>query len=214
MITAFHHFDGTHFLCCIFQDSTVRHRGQDIEPLLSSFVVISMDELDDGFLKFMIGAEFVQIVHFTLQDPPESFHWTIVYTSTNTGHALNHTCFIKFMFELSVGVLITTVAVKQRFRIRILLDSKVKCVKDQLVVIARTYRKRYDAIVLKIKDCAEVEFLTITVLHLSHIGQPLLIKLFSGKVSVQNIFCCDFRSRASISRSLSSDDRLQAYNAR
>ena len=30
----------------------------------------------------------IQIVHFGFNDAPEAFHWAIVYTAANTGHAL------------------------------------------------------------------------------------------------------------------------------
>jgi len=68
-----------------------------------------MDELDNGFLKFIIGTEFVQIVHFGLQNTPESFHRNIIDAASHARHALHHAGFIKFLLELFVDILKTTV---------------------------------------------------------------------------------------------------------
>jgi len=197
------------FLCSVFQNRTIGHWSQYIELPLPAFIIVSMYKLAYGFLELVIGMKLAQVVHFALEDSPEAFHGTIVDASTNTGHTLNHTGFIKFMSELSVGILETAVAVKQGFCIGILFDGKVKRIENQLVVIACTYSKGNDAIVFKVKDCAEVEFLAITVLEFSYIGQPLLIELFSCKVPVEYIFRCHFGCGTSILRSFSSDDRFQ-----
>jgi len=172
-----------------------------------------MDKLDDGFLKFMIGMKMAQIVHFALEDSPEAFHGPIVDTSTNTRHALNHARFIQLMSEPSIGILKTAVAVKQRFGTGILFNGKIKGIENQFVVVTRTYGERYNAIVLKIKDCTEIEFLTTPVLHFGHISQPFLIELFRCEVAIEYVFGCDFRSGSLILGSLSSDDRLQAHQA-
>ena len=80
--------------------------------MLTPLVVVVMDKLSYCINKLLIGFKMVEIIHFTLQDAPESLHRAIVNTSTNTGHTLLHSLLVQFRLELLTRVLESSVTVK------------------------------------------------------------------------------------------------------
>jgi len=80
--------------------------------------------------------EFLQIVHLGFDNSPKAFHRSIINASANTGHTLDSTNAIKLIFELFIGTLKASVAMKKWLCIGDLwLLLGQKGFKDKLVVI-------------------------------------------------------------------------------
>ena len=61
---------------------------------LNSSGVIVSDVVLNSRNQFFSGRESSSILFFLLQDAPKAFHWTIVNTVRNSGHALLHVVFL------------------------------------------------------------------------------------------------------------------------
>ncbi len=73
----------------------------------------------NSFNEHFTARELFKIVHLRFQDPPPAFHWSIIKTSSDTRHTLNHTHINNFLVKYLVCVLETSVAVEYGFRIGI-----------------------------------------------------------------------------------------------
>ena len=115
-----------------------------------------MDVAIDCPDQFPSVCESVQVIHFRFQHTPETFHWAIVDTPANSGHALAHLRCLEFIVKRLTGILKTSVAVKQRMCARIVEDSFIKGIKDKSVIVTVTDFVCYDPLVVQIKDCAQI----------------------------------------------------------
>lgn len=118
---------GPWFLCSIFEQLTVGHRRQFVQPLLSAFIVVEMDVIFYCRGKAIIILEFSKIVHLAFQDSPEALHRAIVDTVPSAGHTLLHTGLVQLRLEYLVGILKSPVAVKQRVNVGIFRYCQIKC---------------------------------------------------------------------------------------
>ena len=111
---------------------------QHSESSLVSLVVVVIDIFFDHGYKRFTATEAVAIVSFSLKDPPESFHRTIVDALGYSGHALNHAGAFELCMECPIGVLESTIAVAKRSSSRISGYSLVECSEHQRIVIMVT----------------------------------------------------------------------------
>ena len=95
------------------------HWGEYAQPALVAFVVVIVDVFGDHLNHLLTTGKFMLVVTFSLQDPPESFHWSIVDAFSDSGHALYHPMVQKFLMEHVACVLEASVTVKQGVRIRV-----------------------------------------------------------------------------------------------
>ena len=89
-------------------------RSQRSESSLVSFVVVVIDIVFNHGYKLFAAAEAFAIVSFSLKDPPESFHRTVIYALRYSGHALRHAGILQFGMECPVGILEATVTMAKR----------------------------------------------------------------------------------------------------
>ncbi len=139
---------GAIFLC-----SRIKLHGcHAAKPLLASPYVVEIYVLFNGICQFLIAHKLFQIVHFRFQDTPESFHRAVVNASANCGHALYYLCFAQFGSGNFTCVLESTVAVKQRMCVGMLVNRFVKCIEHELVIIACPNLECHDPSVIQVKD--------------------------------------------------------------
>ena len=104
--------------------------------MLTPLVVVVMDKLSYCINKLLIGFKMVEIIHFTLQDAPESLHRAIVNAVGYTRHTLCHTGFFQHMVKGSVCVLETAVTVEQRMCIWVSLHCGLECIEHNGIVLS------------------------------------------------------------------------------
>ena len=114
------------------------HRSQYPESSLVSFVVVVIDIVFDHSYKLFAAVEALAIITFSLQDPPESFHWSIVDALRYSGHTLSHAGIFQFGMECPVGVLESSVAVAKGSSSRISAHCLVESSEHQRIVIMVT----------------------------------------------------------------------------
>ena len=166
------------------------HWRLDEQTVLVTAVVVIVNVVCNHRDEVALACKCVPVVAFSFKDTPESLHRAVVNAAANTGHALRHTGIQQFLVEDSTGVLESTVTVEQRMCIWIFLNSLVKGVKDQFVVISATDNVADNSAVAQIKNCTQIEFVddwTFVPLELRHISQPLFIWLSRPKFTVQNV---------------------------
>ena len=110
-------------------------RCQNAKVTLETFSVVVMNITVNHFHQFSTVCETPPVITLSLQNTPEPFHGTIVNTAANTRHALCHASIDQPLVEISVGILKSTVTVKDRMCIRITLDGLCKSVEHKLVII-------------------------------------------------------------------------------
>ena len=86
-----------------------------------------------------------EVVHFRFENPPEALHKAVVDAAAGPGHTLRCMDTVQLCFELPVGVLIASVAVKQRMGAGVGAHRPVKGVKDKLIVVGSAQRIRNEA---------------------------------------------------------------------
>lgn len=151
------------------------------------------------------------MIYLTFKYSPESFHWSIVNASSNSGHALYHFCGRQLCSKALARVLESTVTMEQRMYIGVLLNRFVKGVEHQFIIIAGSNFICHNPSVIEVKDCTEVQLvylLAIIPLEFRHIGQPLLVRLVRMEIAVQNVLCGDFRDRWCVAVTLFAAYRL------
>lgn len=161
----------------------------------------------------MVILKVAKVVHFALENAPETFHGAVVDAAADTRHALYHSSLVQSGLELLTCILKTSVTMKQRVNIRVFRNGQIKGVKYELVIVASPHGERDNASVFEVEDCAQIQFFIISVLEFCDVGQPLLVKLFCCEITVQNILRRNFRGRTPVLRTLPADDGFQAHQS-
>ena len=139
----------------------------------------------------MLAGEPSAVIAFPLQNPPEALHRAVINAMGNTGHTLCHSGLCKFVVEGTVGILKTSVAMKQGMCVRIGLNRLVEGFENQRIVVALTKHIGHDAPVTEIQNGTQIEFVylsSLIPLEFCYIGKPLLVGLCSMELPVQKIF--------------------------
>ena len=116
-----------------------------------------------------------------------TFHRAIINTVGYTRHTLHHTGIFQHLVKGSIGVLETTVTVKQWMCVWIGLHSSFECVEHNRVVVAVTNNIRNDTSVIQIEGCTQIDFVdfnTFIPFELCNIGKPFHIWLWCMKATV------------------------------
>ena len=138
----------------------------------------------------MLAGEPSAVIAFPLQNPPEALHRAVINAMGNTGHTLCHSGLCKFVVEGTVGILKTSVAMKQGMCVRIGLNRLVEGFENQRIVVALTKHIGHDAPVTEIQNGAQIAFVnlgSLIPLEFCYIGKPLLVGLCSIELPIQKI---------------------------
>ena len=166
------------------------HRRQDAQIALHPPGVVVMDIVLDRLNKLPLTGEPSAVIAFPLQNAPEALHRAVVNAMRHTGHTLRHSRLHELVVESAVGVLEPSVAMKQGMRIRIGLNSLIKGLENQRVIVAFTEYIGHNTPVTEIQNGAQIEFVnlgSLVPLEFCYISEPLLIGLCGIKLSVQKI---------------------------
>lgn len=125
----------------------------------SKLSFVKLDVVFDCRNQLVSVGEFMKIVHFGFENSPIALHRSVVYTMTDSGHTLPHSCLHQFVVERLVCILKSSVAVEQRTGIRIHCNSFVKGGKDKFIVVAVTNLVGKDPPVIQVEDSTQIEFL-------------------------------------------------------
>ena len=167
------------------------HRCQHTQVALNSPGVVIADVALNHLNKLLLTGKMPAIIAFPFQDAPETFHGAIVNTVGHTGHTLHHSRLYKFLVECSACILVASVTVEQRTCVWIELNSPVKGLEYERIVIALTQRIGHDAPVTEVQNSAQIELMYLNTLipfELRHISEPLLIGFVSVKLTAQQVF--------------------------
>lgn len=133
----------------------------------------------------------MSIVHLTFQHSPEAFHWAIINAVCHSGHTLLHMEFLEPRVELPACILESPIAVEQRMCVRLKLNGLIKGAHHQWIVVMVTDLERHDSAVIQVEDSAQIDLVNFdasVVLKLGYVRQPLLVRRFGVKFSVQVVF--------------------------
>ena len=136
-----------------------------------------MDIVSDHLDKVPLTGEPSAVIAFPFQNAPEALHRAVVNAMRHTGHTLRHSGLYKFVVEGTVGILKSSVAVKQGMCVRIGLNCLVEGFENQRIVVALTKHIGHDAPVTEIQNGAQIEFVYLSPLipfEFCYIGEPLL----------------------------------------
>lgn len=111
--------------------------------------------------QLLMACEPPAIVPFPFQDAPESHRWPVVNTFTHSGHALLHICGFQLVAEPAVRALETSIAVKQRMRIRIRGDSSIRSIEYQWIIIAISDNVGHDSPAVQLEDGTQIYFVSL-----------------------------------------------------
>jgi len=178
------------FLCRQRIAVVLLHRCQNAQVALYPAVVVVDDIIFNHLHKLLTARKSSAVVPLTLENTPKAFHRAVVNTLGYSGHTLSHLRLLQLVVEYSVGVLETSVAMKQRMGIWIGFNSGIQGVEYERIIIAVTNNKGNDSAVVQIKDCAKVQLAyigTFVPLKLCHICQLLLIGHTCVKLAVQPV---------------------------
>ena len=90
------------------------HRSEYAKVPLEPFGIVVLNKVfNHGNQACSIGETF-PVISFSFQNSPESFHGPVINTLGNSGHALGHSGFGQHAVERTVGVLVSSITVKQR----------------------------------------------------------------------------------------------------
>ena len=82
---------------------------------VAGFAILRLVDVAFDYLnEFLFAGKSFAVIAFTFQDAPKSFHWAIINAMAHTGHTLRHTGLLELVVKSSAGILVTSVAVKQR----------------------------------------------------------------------------------------------------
>ena len=166
------------------------HWRQDTQIALHPSGIVITDIVFNHLYEVPLTGEPSAVIAFPLQNTPEALHRTVINAVGHTGHTLRHSGLYKFVLEGTVGILKSSVAVKQRMYVRIGLNRLVKGFKNQRIVVALTEHIGHNTPVTEIQDGAQIEFVnfgSLIPLEFSYIGKPLLIGLCGIKLPVQKV---------------------------
>ena len=167
------------------------HRREDAEVALDAPVVVVTDIIFNHIDQLFLRGKALAVVPFTLQDAPKALHGTVVNALGHAGHALRHTGLLQLVMEGTVGVLKTSVTMKERMRIGIGLYGSVEGLEYQWIVIPVAYHISDNATVIEVEDRAEINLVYLDALipfELCYIGQPFFVRLVRMEVAVKKIF--------------------------
>ena len=167
------------------------HRRQDAQIALDTSRVVIANILLDHLDKIVLAGEASAVIAFPFQDAPEALHRTVINAMRYAGHTLRHSSLHELVVESTVGVLETSVAMKQRMCVRIVLHRFVEGFENQRIVVVLTEHVRHNTPVTEIQNGAQIglaELGSFVPLEFCHISEPLLIGLYGIKLSVQKIF--------------------------
>ena len=179
-------------LCCHQILFMLLHRCQHTQVALYAAVVVVSDIALNHGNEIVPACKSLAIVSFSLEDSPEPLHRAVVNALGHSGHTLLHLCCLQPVIEGSVGVLKTSVTVKQRVCVRVGLNSSIQCVKYKRIIVAVTDNVSNDPAVIQIQNRTQIHLVynrSFVPLKLCYIGQPLLIGHSCMKLSVQPILC-------------------------
>ena len=166
------------------------HRRQDAQIALDTSRVVIANILLDHLDELVLAGETPAIIAFPLQNAPEALHRAIINAVGNAGHTLRHSGLYKFVVEGTVGILKSSVAVKQGMCVRIGLNCLVEGFENQRIVVALTKHIGHDAPVTEIQNGTQIEFVylsSLIPLEFCYIGEPLLVGLCGIEPPVQKI---------------------------
>lgn len=164
---------------------------QDTQIALNTSCVVIANILLDHLDKLVLAVEPSAIITFPLQNTPEALHWTVINAMRYAGHTLRHARLYELVVEGTVGVLETSVAMKQGMCVRISLHSFVEGFENQRIVVVLTERVRHNTPVTEIQNGAQIEFMdrvSLIPLEFRHISEPLFVGFCGIKLSIQKIF--------------------------
>lgn len=95
------------------------------------------------------------------------------------------------MVEDSIGILETSITVEQGMSVRISLNSLVKGLEYQRVIVTFANDIDYNTPIINIQNGAEIDlvyFRSLIPLELCHIGQPFFVGLFRMELAIQQVF--------------------------
>ena len=120
------------------------HGCQNSQAPLYTTVIIVINVGSNHVHEFLFAGETLPIVAFPFQNPPESFHGTIINAVGNARHTLGHPGSFQLGVEGAARVLKSSVTVEQRVGIRIGLYRFVKGLEYQS--ISRFARNTVDSL--------------------------------------------------------------------
>ena len=138
------------------------HRRHAFEPLPAAFVTVEIEIMLDFWNYIVTRSELSQVVHLGFEDPPEAFHWPVVNTSADVGHALPHIGCSELGVKDFARVLKSSVTVKQRVSIRICPYRLVKRFKYKRIIVAVSNLVWNNPPVVQIKDSTQLHFLNFS----------------------------------------------------
>ena len=112
------------------------HGSKYAKVPLKSFGVVVMNEIFNHIDQAHSVGKAYPVIPFSLEDAPESFHWSVINAFGDSGHTLGHSCFCQHAVKCAVSVLEASVTVAQRVCIRIRGNRCPECVKHQRIVIS------------------------------------------------------------------------------
>ena len=166
----------------------MKSRRQALQLCLDATVVVVIQICSQFLLEVFHGLKLLQIQQLTLKQPKEVLNHSVVHTVSLAAHALPDALFSEHPLVLFVLVLPALVGMKdQSGSIRYLLKSLVQ--HGGYHAQHRSVRDRVaDQITaVQVEDWREIQFLSEQT-EFCYIGNPLLVRLFGMKVSVQQIW--------------------------
>ena len=166
------------------------HWRQDTQIALHPSGIVIADIVFNHLDETPLAGEPSAIIALPLQNPPEALHRAVINAVRNSGHTLRHASLYKFVVEGTVGILKSSVAVKQGMCVRIGLNCLVEGFENQRIVVALTKHIGHDAPVTEIQNGTQIEFVylsSLIPLEFCYIGKPLLVGLCSIELPIQKI---------------------------
>ena len=166
------------------------HWRQDTQIALHPSGIVIADIVFNHLDETPLAGEPSAIIALPLQNPPEALHRAVINAVRNSGHTLRHASLYKFVAEGTVGILKSSVAVKQGMCVRIGLNRLAQGFENQRIIVALTEHIGHDAPVTEIQNGAQIEFVNLSSLiplEFCYIGKPLLVGLCSIELPVQKI---------------------------
>ena len=165
-------------------------RRQHAKISLDSSGVVIADIAADHVDKILPAGKTMAIIPLPLEDAPEALHRPVINTVGHSGHTLCHTSFLQLVVKAAVCILKATIRVKDRVGIGVALNSLLKGLKHQRIVIPVTDHKGDDASVVEVQNGAEIDLVDLNALiplELRYIREPLFIGRCSVEIPIQHI---------------------------
>ena len=166
------------------------HWRQDTQIALHPSGIVIADIVSNHLDETPLAGEPSAVIAFPFQNAPEALHRAVINAVRNSGHTLRHAGLYKFVVEGTVGILKSSVAVKQGMCVRIGLNCLVEGFENQRIVVALTKHIGHDAPVTEIQNGTQIEFVylsSLIPLEFCYIGKPLLVGLCSIELPIQKI---------------------------